>query len=191
VPPPPPPPPLSAESPIFGSFPRPAEIKAAPAVAPRSRLTTWLLVLVFALAFVGLVAGVYWLVGSQHGSAGGPSAVVENPAAKPGTPLNPYQKYIEVSGVQFAEDAKKKPVVKFVVTNHSPEDIPGLSGNVTIWGRTRKSEEQATGSFQFTTNIGAGESKDLTAPLTTKLEMIELPDWQYISTDVQITAPAQ
>jgi hypothetical protein len=34
------------------------------------------------------------------------------------------------------------------------------------------------------------ESKELTAPLTTKLKIYELPDWQNVTTDVQITAPA-
>jgi hypothetical protein len=29
----------------------------------------------------------------------------------------------------------------------------------------------------------------MTVPLATKLQMIELPDWQNTSTDVQITGP--
>ena len=50
---------------------------------------------------------------------------------------------------------------------------------------------QAAGSFEFTTSVGPWESKDLTVPLVTQLEMIELPDWQNVSTNVQITSPAQ
>jgi hypothetical protein len=160
-----------------------------PAPAARAGLPAWLLTLVFAFAFLGLGAGIYWLVGYLRGSNATPTAAVESPAAKPGAKVNPYQRYIEVSGVRFLEDAKKKPQVKFVVTNHSGADINGLAGNVTIWGRTRKSEEEAAGSFQFSTDIGAWESKDMTVPLTTKLQMIELPDWQNTSTDVQITGP--
>ena len=160
-----------------------------PPAAPGG-LPTWLLTVLFAFAFLGLGAGIYWLVGYMRGSSGTPiTAVVESPAAKPGAKVNPYQKYIEISGVRFLEDAKKKPQVKFVITNHSGADITGLAGNVTIWGRTRKSEEEAAGSFQFTTSIGAWESRDMTVPLTTKLKMIELPDWQNTSTDVQITGP--
>ncbi|HEY2018210.1 MAG TPA: hypothetical protein VGH38_32115, partial [Bryobacteraceae bacterium] len=114
---------------------------------------------------------------------------VESPAAKPGAKLNPYQKFIEISGVRFTADAKKKPVVKFVVINHSGADIDGLAGNVTIWGRTQKSEEEAAGTFSFKTSIGPFESKDISAPLNTKLPMVQLPDWQNVSTDIQITAP--
>jgi len=34
------------------------------------------------------------------------------------------------------------------------------------------------------------ESKELTVPLVTKKKIYELPDWQMVTTDVQITAPA-
>jgi hypothetical protein len=153
------------------------------------------LTLVFALAIFGVVAGVYWLVGALKGgaeTAAQQPASVAAPAAAPASKsppkISPYQKYIEVSGVRFLEDAKKRPQVKFVVTNHSAADITGLSGNVTVWARTQKSEEQA-GTFTFTTSLGPWETKDVTAPLTTKLAMIELPDWQNTRSEVQITGP--
>jgi hypothetical protein len=191
------PPPLPAQPAAAPPQPFLGQVQVRPYQPPppppvrRRGLPAWLLTIVFAFAFLGVVAGVYWLVGYLHGASTKPAASVESPAAKPGATLNPYQKYIEVSGVRFLEGAKKKPEVRFVVTNHSPADIAGLAGNVTVWGRTRKSEEEAAGTFQFTTNLGPWESKDLSAPLTTKLELIELPDWQNISADVQITSPAQ
>jgi hypothetical protein len=157
-------------------------------------LPQWLMSIVFALAIFGVVAGIYWLVGAlknSGGTGGSPAkqlAAVESPAAKPGAKVNPFQKYIEISGIRFLEE-KKKPVVRFVVINHSGADIQGLQGNVTVWARTQKSEEEAAGTFQFTTNLGPYETKDLTVPLSTKLEMIELPDWQNTTTDVQITGP--
>ena len=101
------------------------------------------------------------------------------------------QKYIEISGVRFTTDAKKKTMVQFVLINHSTAEVSGLAGNVTVWGSTKKSEEDAQGSFSFTTFLGAMESKELTVPFTTKLKIYELADWQNITTDVQITAPAQ
>jgi hypothetical protein len=116
---------------------------------------------------------------------------VESPAAKPGAKTNPLQKYIEVSGLRFVLDAKKQTTMaKFVIVNHSEADISGLAGNVTIWGRTQKSEEDAQGTFSFSTNMAPYESKELTVPLNTKRKIYELADWQNITTDVQITAPA-
>jgi hypothetical protein len=188
MPPPPAPPAAQPQAPFLGqAYPA----YAPPPPAPRGGMPTWLLTIVFALAIFGVVAGVYWLVGALKGGPNSPAkqlASVESPAAKPGAKTSPLQKYIEVSGVRFL-DEKKKPIVKFVITNHSGADLTGLTGNVTIWGRTQKSEEEAAGTFQFTTNLGPWETKDLTAPLTTKLAMIELPDWQNTTTDVQITGP--
>jgi len=143
----------------------------------------------FAVAFVAVVAGVYWLVGTRRGSGSGPSSTVESPSAKPGAPVSPVQKFIEVSSIRFDEDAKKKPKVRFVLTNHSGTFLEGIAGNVTIWGRTRKSEEEAAGTFTFKTDLKPFEAKDLDAPLNTKLQMVELPDWQNVSAEVQITSP--
>jgi hypothetical protein len=148
--------------------------------------------ILFALAIGGVVMGALWILSTNRGSAGNgptPSATVESPAAKPGTTTNPIQKYIEVSGVRFVQDAKKRTMAKFVIVNHSDSDINGLAGNVTIWGRTQKSEEDAQGTFSFSTHLGPMETQELTVPLKTKLKIYELPDWQNITTDVQITAP--
>jgi hypothetical protein len=182
TPPPPTPPPAGQV--------RVAQYQPPPAPAARGGLPTWLLTLVFAFAFLGLGAGVYWLVGYAKGGGTKPAVNVDSPAAKAGLKVNPLQKYIEVSGVRFIENAKKETEVKFVITNHSSAEISGLAGNVTIWGRTRTSEEDAAGTFTFNTNLAPWESKELSAPLNSKLKIYELPDWQNVSTDVQITAPA-
>jgi hypothetical protein len=164
-----------------------------PPPARGMNLPVWLLTILFACALGGVLGGLYWIMQSnraQTGSGPAPTAAVESPAAKPGAKPNPLQKYIEVSGVRFVLDAKKKTQARFVLINHSEADISGLAGNVTIWGRTRKSEEDAEGTFSFTTNLGPFESKELTVPLNTKLKIYELPDWQNVTADVQITAPA-
>jgi hypothetical protein len=179
VPQPPPQQPAPVQAPVY----------APPPVAHRG-LPTWLLTVLFAFAFFGLVAGVYWIVGAARGAGAKPTAAVESPAAKPNAKTSPYQKYIEISGVRFLTDPKKKTEARFVIINHSNADLLGLGGNVTVWGRTRNSEEDAAGTFTFTTDLKAYESKELTAPLNTKLKIYELPDWQNVSTDVQITAPA-
>jgi hypothetical protein len=151
------------------------------------------LTIISALAFGGLVGGIIWLVQRGSSQPTTPSPIVESPAAKAGVKTNPLQRYIEVAGVRFVQDAKKNTLAKFMLINHSEADFSGpagsLSGNVTIWGRTQKSEEDAEGSFSFTTSLGPLESKELSAPVTTKLQIYELPDWQNLTLDLQITAP--
>jgi hypothetical protein len=153
-------------------------------------LPTWLLTIICTAGFVALVAGVYWLVGSHNTSTA--VSNVESPAARPGASSNPWQKFIEVSGVRLVENpnSKGKIIAKFMVTNHSSGDLTGLAGNVTIWASTKRSEEDAQGTFSFITDLPAYGSKEVTAPLTTKLKVYELPDWQNVTTDLQITAPA-
>ena len=172
-----------------GYYPMPA----APGPARGLNLPVWLMTILCTLAIGGVLGGIIWLVSSNRGSAGSgpaPTAAVENPAAKPGAKPNSFQKYIEVSGVRFVLDAKKKTTLaKFVVINHSEADIEGLAGNVTIWASTKKSEEDVQGSFAFSTNLGPFESKEMTVPLNTKHKIYELGDWQNLTTDVQITAP--
>jgi len=161
---------------------------------PRRQLNlpVWLLTILFAVGIGGAVFGIYTLMSnnrSQTGTGPAPTAAVESPAAKPGAKANALQKYIEVAGVRFTTDAKKKTQARFLLINHSEADINGLTGNVTIWGRTKKSEEDAVGTFNFSTNLGPFESKELTVPMNTKLKIYELPDWQNVAADVQITAP--
>ncbi|MBZ5726731.1 MAG: hypothetical protein LAP87_17260 [Acidobacteriia bacterium] len=163
---------------------------APPGTHSTYSLPTWLLTIVFVFALLGVVAAVVWTTQYLRGGQPAPTAAVESPAAKPGAKTNPLQKYIEVSGVRFLQDAKKNTIAKFLLTNHSDADISGLAGNVTIWGRTQKSEEDVQGTFSFTTNLGPQESKEMTAPVSTKLKIYELPDWQNVTPDLQITAPA-
>jgi hypothetical protein len=174
------PPPVSAPPPQYAAAPP----------APRAAVPTWLLAILFAFAFLGLGAGVYWTIhyfrnGPQAAAAPADTVPVKGPAK-----ANALQKYVEVSGIRFVENPKHETEARFVVTNHSDADISGLAGTVNIWGRTVKSEEEAAGHFSFKIDsLRPNESKEAEAPFTTKLKVYELPDWQNVSSDVQITSP--
>ena len=176
--------PQASAEPAFASF-----SSFTPPPPAKRRVPTWLLTILFAALFGGVVFGVYKLVNRTPTK---PTAVVESPAAKPGAPANPIQRYIEISGVRFLDDPKHpdKLMVKFVVTSHADTaDLNGVAGNVTLWGSTRRSEEDAFGTFSFKTDLKPAESKELTEPLTTKKKAYEMPDWQNLTVDVQITGP--
>jgi hypothetical protein len=162
-------------------------------VAARAAVPTWLLTILFAFAFVGLLGGAYWLVHYFRGS-GNQTAAATTPfepvPAKGQAKQNPLQPFVEVTGIRFLQNPKKVTEARFLVVNHSGADITGLAGNVNIWGRTAKSEEEAAGTFSFKVpSLGPYESKEVTAPVNTKLKVYELPDWQNITPEVQITSP--
>ena len=190
----PPQPPAQPAQPYYPPQPPPGYYAPPAAPARGLILPVWVMTILCALAIGGVVFGIIALLSTNRGSAGNgpaPIATVESPAAKPGAKTNPLQKYIEIAGVRFVQDAKKKTTMaKFVIVNHSEADINGLAGNVTIWGRTQKSEEDAQGTFSFSTSLAPFESKELSVPLNTKRKIYELADWQNITTDVQITGPA-
>jgi hypothetical protein len=146
----------------------------------------------FAAAFGGVVAGAYALFGSKSPSTSSTAADsgVQMPVTAPGGKENPYQKFVEISGIRFATDPKdkEKTIVKFVVTNHADDDMTGLSGTVAILSRSDKSGQPVAG-FTFTTSLAPQESKDLTTTLTTNKKEYELPDWQFAKPVLQITAP--
>jgi len=184
--PPPPPPPPAYVPPSAAPF---ASAQYAP--PPSAGLPTWLLSILFAFAIVGLGAGIYWAIGYFKGGTQAASipAATPPPAKTQATP-NPLQKYVEVAGIRFVETPTHETEARFVVINHSDADITDLAGNVNIWGRTAKSEEEAAGTFSFKIpSLQPNESKEATAPLSTKLKVYELPDWQNVSTEVQITSP--
>jgi len=156
-------------------------------------MPTWLLSIIFSLAFVGLGAGVYWAI--QHFKEGGApvaasGTTLETPTGKTAARPNPYQKFIEVTGVRLYQDSKKKVAARFLVVNHSESDLAELAANVEIRGRTGKEGEAPVGSFKFKVpSLGPNESKELTVPVDTRLKAYELPDWQNIDARVQVTAP--
>lgn len=182
------PPPVAAPTP---AVPPPAAPRPAP--APRGGLPTWLMSILFALAFIGLGLGIYWLAGyyrNRDRAPAQPAIAFETPAAKGKAKPNPVQKYIEVTGVRFVQNAKKQTEARFVVVNHSPDFISEIAGTVVIWGRTQKSDEESVGSFGFKLpTIGPWESKELSAPVNTRLRVYELPDWQNITAELQLANP--
>lgn len=185
APPAPPPGPERSATPV----PPPQAALYAPP-PPRPGVPTWLLAILFAFAFLGVGAGVYWLVNYFRGGTQAASVPIETSAVKGHSKEHPLQKYVEVSGIRFVENAKHDIEARFVVINHSGADVTDLAGAVNVWGRTAKSEEEAAGSFRFTMpSLGPYESKEGIAPLSTKLKVYELPDWQNVSAEVQITSP--
>ena len=144
----------------------------------------------FAAGFIVLLGAVYF--GIQHFGSSAPEKSGAESAASGSTQKvsNPLQKRIEVSGLRMLTENKES-VIKFVVINHSGAEIDDLAANVTLWASTSRSEEDSIGSFKFTLpGIGPNESKDLSAPLKTKLKPYELPDWQNATAEIQITSPA-
>jgi hypothetical protein len=139
---------------------------------------------------VMLGGAIYWFFGrSQPTSAVAETATITAPPAAPTATGNPVEKFVEVTGVRF-EPITKGIVVKFLVINHSEQDLVGLTGSANITAKTNTGAEVPVGSVKFQTSLGGHGSQELTLPFETKKKMVDMPDWQNVGVKVSITSPS-
>jgi hypothetical protein len=146
----------------------------------------WLLGVSAGVIVVIVVLALYWFFGRSQTT----SAVIETPAAAKTAAAgeNPFQKFIEVTGVRFSPDAKGVQVA-FDIINHSDSDVVGLTGTATIFAKTNDGQQTAIGTVKFQTSMAAQGSKEMLLPFDTKLKLMEMPDWQNVAVKVEITGP--
>lgn len=161
-----------------------------------SNLPPWLLT-VLSAAILG-VLGLGSFVVYRHFYGVSETPQLEPPAAtvvgKGATSATPGDQvlleYIEVTGLRLVEDKSKKSEVVFLVVNHSPAPLTDLSATVTIRPSTAKPGIGIVGIFAFEhVSLGPFESRELRAPLKTTLRPYELPDWEFLRTEISIASP--
>jgi len=175
--------------------PAPAPLPPPPARAARLLgLPSGVLSLLSVLVFVSVLGGGYVTYQKLHKRAEAPP---QEPAFQPpslpspeAVKTHPLARFLEVTGLRLSEDNQQKAFVQFLVVNHSAAAIGDLSADVNLKAVTIKGEQQPVGTFSFKLpSLGPYESKDLRAALDTRLRVYELPDWQFLRADLQITSP--
>ena len=95
---------------------------------------------------------------------------------------------MELSGYRISETAAGKLNIKFVVINHSEADIGDLVLKIRLVTTAAKPDDPPITEFEAKVPaLGPQEIKDVSASATTKLRIYELPDWQFIRAEVEIT----
>ena len=103
---------------------------------------------------------------------------------------HPLAKYVELVGFRLAEAGGGKLRIKFVVVNHSEADIGDLGVKVTLSTTTAKPDDPPIAQFESKIpDLGPEELQDVTATVPSKLRIYELPDWQFIKAEFEITSP--
>ncbi len=181
-------PPISRPSRELPSRPVASKEKAA---GSRSALPTWLLTLLSCFAILGLGSAIYFGVVYYRNGKQATSTGLDPAANVARTKLaSPLSKFVEVVGIRLVQDSRRKPQARFVVINHSLNSLDEMTATVTLWASTTRSEEDSIGNFTFKVpSLPGNGSKEMTAPLSTKLKFYELPDWQNATPEVQITSP--
>ena len=124
-----------------------------------------------------------------------PTQPKEPPAGPPGpattTQKHPLAKYVEFAGFRLTEPTAGKLNVKFAAINHSEADLGELVVKIRLITTAFKPGDDAVAAFEAKIpSLGPHETKDVNVTASTKLRIYELPDWQFLRADFDITAPA-
>jgi hypothetical protein len=104
---------------------------------------------------------------------------------------HPLAKYVELAGFRLAESKPGQLEVKFVAVNHSDADLGDMEFNVRLRTTAAKPDDPPVAEFQAKVpSLGPLEIKDVTAQVNTKMRIYELPDWQFLHGEFEITSPA-
>jgi hypothetical protein len=104
---------------------------------------------------------------------------------------HPLAKYLELGGFRLSEMGSGKIRVRFAVINHSDADIGDLALKVKLTTTAAKPEDPPITQFEVKIPaLGPQEIKDVSATAATKLRIYEMPDWQFIRAEAEITSPA-
>ena len=134
-------------------------------------------------------------------SLAGCSSPAPQPAAKQATPeftgpatttsKHPLAKYIELAGFRLAESKPGQLEVKFVAINHSDADLGDLGLTVRLRTTAAKPDDPPVAEFMAKVpSLGPLEIRDTSAKVSTKMRIYELPDWQFMRAEFDITSPA-
>ena len=115
----------------------------------------------------------------------------EPPGAAAAIGKHPLTKYVEVLGYRMAEQGAGKLKITFAVINHSDADIGELGLKIRLITSAAKPEDPPVAEFEAKlASLAPQENKDVTVTVPTKLRIYELPDWQFLRAQFEITSPA-
>lgn len=105
---------------------------------------------------------------------------------------NPIAKYLELVGLRVRERSAGHLIVQFGVVNHSEADVGDVKMTVNLSTTAAKPGDPPLITFPAqVSRLGPSELKDVSVEVPIKLRVYELPDWQFLKADFEITEPAQ
>ncbi len=104
---------------------------------------------------------------------------------------HPFAKFIELAGFRLSESGGGKLKVEFSAINHSDADLEEMEVHVRLLTTAAKPGDVPVCEFDAKIpGLGPQEDHDVLTTTTTKLHIYEMPDWQFLRADFDITSPA-
>lgn len=105
---------------------------------------------------------------------------------------NPVAKYLELVGLRIRERSPGHLVIQFGIVNHSEADIGDVKMTVNLTTTAAKPGDPPLISFPATVSkLGPTDLKDVMVEVPTKMRVYELPDWQFLKANFEITEPKE
>jgi hypothetical protein len=141
-------------------------------------------VISFIAAMLLLLVGVtaYQYLNSQ--SAGGTaSASTQSAPASGAAQADAVAKSLEISGLRLTKSWNGKQQVRFLIINHSTQDLSGVTAQVTV-----KSDDSPVLLIQAPIrSLASNQSKEIRTDLDSDVPASVLSDWQSLRTEIQLT----
>jgi len=103
---------------------------------------------------------------------------------------HPFAKFIELAGFRLSESGGGKLKVEFTAINHSDAELEEMEVHVRLITNVFKPGDAPVCEFDAKIpGLGAHEDHDILTTSTTKLHVYEIPDWQFLRADFDITSP--
>jgi len=100
---------------------------------------------------------------------------------------NPAGKYIELVGFRVNEESPGRLEIQFGAVNHSEADVGELKLLVNLSTSAAKPGDPPLISFPAKVSLGPSDMKNVKVLVPSKLRVYELPDWQFLTADFQIS----
>lgn len=157
----------------------------------KRRMPPWL----GAVLAIAVLGGGFFALYKYAGSRNGTAATTTLPAAQTtgGAAItgHPFRKHIEIAALRLIEKDNKT-MLRFAVVNHSAADLPGVELRVTLSTNADAPGDPPLAAFDAKVgDLAAYSTKDLELEIKTGKRVYELPDWQFLKTSFDLTAPAQ
>ena len=174
----------------------PAQQETTYEVKDRQGMPGWAVALLVAFGLTAIGAAAYYFVlPSMNGRSPVQQASPFEEVPPEGTmsaSTNRLSKFVEATGFRITEDAKKRIEVRFLIVNHSAADLGDLAGKVHIRSTQSEADSSPISSIDFkSSRLGPYDSVEFKAIMSTPLRAYELPDWQFLTADVEITSPSE
>lgn len=103
---------------------------------------------------------------------------------------DPIAKYVELVGFRITERSPGHLIVQFGVVNHSEADLGDVRMTVHLSTTAAKPGDPPLISFPADVpHLGPSELKDVMVEVPTKMRVYELPDWQFLKANFEISEP--